>query len=179
MTPGRADPLMGTVQPGLGGDQLVVTLPAGLHPGVNTVQLSQLAPGPVSPPAAPRVIAQSNAAAFVLRPTWLRSMYGSPPGQLAVVVSPPVGPKQQVSLLLNQLAGATPLAFALPAGLRRPKPTPSFSMSPASRPAQFRPGLPEVKAARFHPVPTWPESAWIRPRAGWRLTHPESSTARS
>jgi len=114
MTPGRTDPLLGTVQPGPGGDQLVVTLPAGLHPGVNTVQLTQLAPGPVSPPAAPRVIAQSNAAAFVLRPTWVKSTYGSPPGRLGVVVSPPVGPKQQVSLLLNQL-GATPRAFALPA----------------------------------------------------------------
>jgi hypothetical protein len=117
-TPGVTDPLIGTVQPGTGGYQLVVTLPAGLHAGVNAVQLTQFAPGPASPLSPPRVIAQSNAAAFVIRPAILSITPGSPLGQLVVDVSPSVGPKQQVSLLLNQIAGATPLAFALPAAPR-------------------------------------------------------------
>jgi hypothetical protein len=118
LTPGVTTSLIGTVQSGTGGDQLVVTLPAGLHPGVNAVQLTQFAPGRASPPSPPRAIAQSNAVAFVIRPAILSITPGSPPGQLTVVVSPPVGPKQQVSLLLNQFAGATPLAFALPAAPR-------------------------------------------------------------
>ena len=121
-TPGVTGPLIGTVEPGSVGAQLVVTLPAGLHAGVNAVQLTQFAPGPSSPPASPpapmRVIAQSNAAAFVIRPAILWIKPGSPPGQLVVAASPSVGPSQQVSLLLNQLASATPLAFALPAAPR-------------------------------------------------------------
>jgi hypothetical protein len=117
-TPGQSDPLIGTVQPGPGGDELTVLLPAGLHPGVNTVRLAQLAPvlspPPTSPPS-PHVLAQSNAAAFILRPTVVSIGPGSPPGSLTAVVSPKVGPKQQVFLLLNQIGVAAPLAFALPA----------------------------------------------------------------
>jgi len=126
-TPGVTDFLFGTVQPGQGGDQLVVTLPAGLHAGVNAVQLAHLAPEPSSPPSPPSsppfpppVIAQSNAAAFVLRPAIMSTALGSPPGQLAVDVSPSVGPRQHVSLLLNEFAVASPRAFALPAA---PRPT--------------------------------------------------------
>jgi Pvc16 N-terminal domain len=120
-TPGGTEPLFGTVQPGTGGDQLVVTLPAGLHAGVNAVQLARFEPIPSSPPwsspPAPPVITQSNAAAFVLRPA-ITIPAVSPPGQLAVNVTPSVGPSQQVTLLLNATAGAPPQAFALPAAPR-------------------------------------------------------------
>jgi hypothetical protein len=114
-TPGGISPLAGTVQPGTGGDQLAVALPAGLHPGVNTVQLIQFAPQPASPLEAPRVLAQSNTVPFVLRPTILSIAPGSPAGQLRVQVAPLVGPGQQATLLLYQFASPAPLAFALPA----------------------------------------------------------------
>jgi len=72
------------------------------------------------PPSSPRVISQSNAAAFILRPI-VQFKPGSPPDQIVVAhVSPLVGPRQQVSLLLNQFdgsppAGPAPPAFSLPA----------------------------------------------------------------
>jgi len=121
-TPGKAAPLVGTIQSGSDGTQLIVLLPSGLRPGVNTVRLTQLAPSSAShPSASPRVLSQSNAAPFVLRPT-VHFAPGSPPGGITAVVSPPVGPQQQVVLVLNQVAasasappGSQPLAFALPA----------------------------------------------------------------
>ncbi len=121
-TPGKAASLVGTVQSGSDGTQLTVLLPAGLRPGVNTVRLTQLAPSSASHPSgSSRVLSQSNAAPFVLRPT-VQFAPGSPPGGITAVVSPPVGPQQQVALVLNQVAasasappGSQPLAFALPA----------------------------------------------------------------
>ncbi len=53
-TPGQAAPLTGIVQPGTGGETLVVTLPSGLCPGVNTVQLTQLETVPSSSSDRPR-----------------------------------------------------------------------------------------------------------------------------
>jgi len=126
-TPGVTTPLYGIVQSGTGGDQLVVTLPDGLHPGVNTVQLTQFASGPPSSPASARPIAQSNAVSFVIRPAIVSIAHGASPVQLVVRVSPSVGPQQQVMLLLNQIvpqqasvpwnapASSGPLAIALPA----------------------------------------------------------------
>ena len=144
-SPGATDPLIGTVQPGTGGNQLVVTLPAGLHAGVNAVQLTQFAAGPSSHSAPPRVVAQSNAAAFIIRPTISSITPGSPPGEVTVVVAPSVGPTQQVSLLLNQLAGATPsLAFALAALPRTTETETLFfdvsSIPPGSIPPEFAGG---------------------------------------
>jgi hypothetical protein len=109
-TPGQPVPLAGAVGPGPGGGQLTVLLPDGLRPGVNTVRLTQRAP-PASPPFGPRVLSESNAAAFVLRPTLRSIALSSPPGQLVAVVYPAPGPRQQVTLLLNTLGGVT---FALP-----------------------------------------------------------------
>ena len=119
-SPGVTGPLFGTVQPGASSDLLVVTLPGGMHAGVNTAQLIQFASGPglFSAPASPGVIAQSNAAAFNIPPTIMKISSGSPPGEIVVLVSPLVGPQQQVSLLLNQTAGLPPLAFDLPANPR-------------------------------------------------------------
>jgi hypothetical protein len=124
-TPGVADPLAGTVQPGPGGDQLVVLLPSGLHPGVNAVRLMRSAAGLLSPPASSppcpsRVVTETNAAVFVIRPAIRSLSTGSPLGSLTAVVSPKVAPRQQVFLLLNNLAGSPPLAYSVPA---EPHPT--------------------------------------------------------
>jgi Pvc16 N-terminal domain len=120
-TPGGTDLLTGIIQPGTGGDSLVVTLPIGLHAGVNAVQLTPSLPAPSSSYSSmpPRPFAQSNVAAFVLRPAILSILPGPSSGELVVTLSPSVGPKQQVSLLLNQHGGTTaPQAFSLPAASR-------------------------------------------------------------
>jgi hypothetical protein len=109
-TPGQPAPLAGAVAAGPGEDRLTVLLPNGLRPGVNTVRLTQRAP-PASPAGPARALSQSNAAAFVLRPTLRGVTPSSPPGQLVAAVSPAVGPRQQVALLLNAPGGP---AFALP-----------------------------------------------------------------
>jgi Pvc16 N-terminal domain len=114
ITPGKTDPISGMIQPGTGGRLLIVNLPNGLHPGVNTVRLTQLGPT-VSASAPPYVLSQSNAAAFILRPTLVSITPGTPPGEITVVVSPLVGPQQRVFLLLKQAAGTTPRAFVLAA----------------------------------------------------------------
>ena len=78
---------------------------------MNTVQLTQsragVVPSSVGVGAASARIAQSNAAAFVLRPTIVSIRLARPPaGSAAVNVAPSVGPQQQVSLLLNQAAAS-------------------------------------------------------------------------
>jgi hypothetical protein len=129
-TPGLPTPLPGTVQPGTGGVQLVIALPAGLRPGVNTVQLTQLAAVPSGASEPPRPIAQSNAAAFILRPTIVSHAPGPASGWLTVVVAPAVGPRQQVSLLLNQVGVAAPQAFDVSAAPRAaPTDTLAFDVS--------------------------------------------------
>ena len=117
LTPGNPDPIAGTV---IGGQadqsQLVVELPPGLCPGVNTVTLTSLAP-PESPPgSSPHVIAQSNAAPFTLRPS-ITFLAASAPGQITVLIAPTPAASQQVSLLLNQMDASppgAPQAFQLP-----------------------------------------------------------------
>jgi len=129
-TPGRAESLFGIIQPGGSRENLMVTLPPELRPGVNVVQLVQPAPV-LSPPACdPHVRSQSNAVAFMLVPA-LTQVDPSGPDQLQAVVWPPVGPLQQVSLLLNQTMGSPPsrpLAFALPADAH-PTETDTFTFS--------------------------------------------------
>jgi hypothetical protein len=137
-TPGKTTPLLGTVQPGTGGARLTVNLPDGLRPGVNMVRLTQL--GPTSSPTdPPYVLSQSNAAAFVLRPTLGSLTPGSPPGSVTAVVSPPVGPQQQVFLLLRQANGATPRAFVLAADAH-PVEAATFAFNLAAAPGGPIPG---------------------------------------
>jgi hypothetical protein len=128
-TPGQTTPLPGSVQPGAGGTQLVVTLPSGLCPGVNTVQLTRRDASPSSSSDRPRVVSQSNVAPFVIRPA-IQNTDTTTPGLLVVTLGTTVGPRQQVTALLNQfgggsasqasvplgqIGGQTPLAFALAA----------------------------------------------------------------
>lgn len=116
-TPGKSDPIFGSINPGSTSTSMVVTLPPGLRPGVNTVQLMQtdLSNSPLN--SLPHLVSQSNAAAFLILPV-LSPGTTSPPGPLTVVVSPPVGPTQQVSLVINQLESSppsSPQSFLLPA----------------------------------------------------------------
>jgi hypothetical protein len=107
-TPGETDQIFGTIDPGSTTDSLIVTLPSGLRPGVNTVQLIQSAPVASPPECSPHVLSQSNAAAFVILPTIISVGPSSPLGSLMAVVSPLVAPQQQVFLVLNQLTGSPP-----------------------------------------------------------------------
>jgi hypothetical protein len=109
MTPGKSDPLPGTIEPSSTSDSIQVTLPTGLRPGVNTVQLVQTATPPV--PSSP-IISQSNIMVFVILPAIL-NLTSATPGRLTCAIWPPAGPKQQVSLVLNQQDG--PQAFTLSA----------------------------------------------------------------
>lgn len=117
LTPGVPEPIAGTVagsQPD--GSQLTVDLPEGLRPGVNTVTLTRYSN--VSPPGlGARIVSQSNAAAFILRPGAEFLDLSPPSVEISARIFPAVGPSQQVSLLLNQIDAsppATPKAFQLP-----------------------------------------------------------------
>jgi hypothetical protein len=138
-TPGKPDPIPGTVGPGPGGARLSVFLPAGLRPGVNTVQLTQLAPAVSPPSTVPRPLAQSNAALFLLRPTIVSLGPGSPPGSITAVVSPPVGPRQQVSMLLN--GTGSPAAAFLLAAAPHPAETDTFVFNVAKLRGGSPPGV--------------------------------------
>jgi hypothetical protein len=119
-TPGRSDSIFAPIGSGSTSDSIQITLPAGLRPGINTVQLIQtIASPPSSPPSSP-IISQSNVMAFVILPAIVNLTTASPPGHLICTVWPPAGPKQQVSLVLNQPSGSQ--AFMLPAD---PHPTES------------------------------------------------------
>jgi hypothetical protein len=126
MTPGKSDPIFAPVSPGSTSESNQITLPAGLRPGINTVQLMQtIASPPGSPPSSP-IISQSNTMAFVILPIIVDLKPASPPGHLTCVIWPPAGPKQQVSLVLNQQSG--PQAFTLPAD-PHPAETGTFTFS--------------------------------------------------
>lgn len=109
-SPGLANPIPATVVNGQNSpNQLVVELPDGLRPGINTVTLTHFtAPG--SPPdSEARIISESNAAAFVLRPS-VSFPTPSPGGQITALISPAVDPIQRVTLLLNAISLSPPVA---------------------------------------------------------------------
>ena len=113
MTPGKSEPILAAVGAGATPQLVPVTLPAGLRPGVNSVQLMQTVASPLgSPPASP-VLSTSNSMTFVIVPAIVSLSPASPPGTLQAVVFPTVAPNQQVSLVLNQKGGS--LAYTLPA----------------------------------------------------------------
>jgi len=126
MTPGNSNPILASVGAGATPQLVPVTLPAGLRPGVNSVQLIQAAASPLgSPPASP-VLSTSNSMTFVIVPAIVSLSPASPPGTLQAVVFPTVAPNQQVSLVLNQKGGS--LAYTLPAN-PPPAETDTFSFS--------------------------------------------------
>ena len=134
-TPGLTTTLAGTVLSSVNDTQLTVLLPPGLRPGLNTVRLTQLVPPPVSasislPSGPPRILSQSNAAPFVLRPTVVSLAVGSPPGAIMAILSPTVGPRQQVVLMLNQIS--VPASASLPLGTQPP----SFALPAAPHPTE-------------------------------------------
>jgi hypothetical protein len=125
-TPGKSDPIFAPVGPGSTSESIQITLAAGLRPGINTVQLMQtIASPPSSPPLSPN-ISQSNTMVFVILPTILSLTPPSPPAHLQCAIWPPAGPKQQVSLVLNQPSGSQ--AFTLPAD-PHPAETGTFTFS--------------------------------------------------
>ena len=68
MTPGKTDPIFASIDPGSTADSVAVTLPAGLRPGINTVQLMPASASPPDSPPSSAALPQSNAMAFVILP---------------------------------------------------------------------------------------------------------------
>jgi hypothetical protein len=126
MTPGNSDLILAAVGAGATPQLVPVTLPAGLRPGVNSVQLMQTVASPLGSPPASSVLSTSNSMTFVVLPAIVSLSPASPPGTLQAVVFPTVGPNQQVSLVLNQQGGS--LAYTLPAD-PHPTETDTFSFS--------------------------------------------------
>ena len=112
-TPGKSDFIFAPIGSGSTSDSIQITLPAGLRPGINTVQLIQTIASPPGSPSSSPIISQSNVLAFVILPAIVNLTPASPPGYLQCTIWPPAGPKQQVSLVLNQQSGTQ--AFTLPA----------------------------------------------------------------
>jgi hypothetical protein len=115
-TPGKTNSIPGAIAPGGTSSAITVTLPPGLRPGLNTVQLIRATSS--SPPGSPAITAQSNAAPFLLLPFALNLAIASPPEHVIVTVRPTVDPAQDVSLVLNEFgvtAPARPQSFVLPA----------------------------------------------------------------
>jgi hypothetical protein len=130
-TPGSTDPIFGSIAPGSTSDRLVVMLPPGLRPGVNTVQLTQSAPVTSPPESSPHVLSQSNAVPFVILPQVVSVGPASPAGRLVADIVPVAGPQQKVALVLNQLTGSPPggpVALVLPSD-PHPSETGTFSFT--------------------------------------------------
>ena len=135
--------LAGTLDPSSTSKELVVILPSGIRPGMNSVRVVQRLPL-----GAPHTSFQSNTAFFGLRPRLDSLVFeaGSPPdARFVAAISPTVGARQEVVLLLNQSAAsplAEPLAFQLPARSRTQDTDPfifnSGSVSPAVYLARVR-----------------------------------------
>lgn len=117
-----------------GDTQINVSLPAGLRAGVQAVQvIHRLLLG--TPPTPHRGV-ESNVAAFILHPT-ITAMAGARDGDgnvdVTLTFTPPVGKKQRITLLLNELPGGPPpvdrvpfaYTFALPARADAPPPNDS------------------------------------------------------
>ena len=111
--------------------RIAVVLPAGLRAGVQAAQIVHRVP--MGTPPTPHRGVESNVAAFVLRPaltgapTFVPAAGDTPQG-VRLGLNPPVGKKQRVTLLLDELQPAPP---AVP----DPPPTPparaySFALPP-------------------------------------------------
>ena len=183
-TPGVTGPLIGTVQPGSGG------APARRHPAGRPPRGRQCgAVDPVRPRAvlATGLAAGPNARDRPVQCGGLRHPARDPLDQAGF--APRSARRRRVAFGRTQPAGllaAEPARLRDAAGIRParrrrgpPRPAPSPSTFPASRPARSRPSSSAAWAARSRAVPTWRDSAWTAPRAGWKSIHPGRSAARS
>ena len=92
--------------------QVTLTVPPGIHAGVQGLQILQKVQMG-SPPTAHRGV-ESNVAPFVLRPTITATptAVSAPPGtNVTVQLAPNIGVGQRAVLMLNSLSGATPRAY--------------------------------------------------------------------
>ncbi len=104
--------LAGTLDPSSTSKELVVILPSGIRAGVNSVRVVQRLPL-----GAPHTSFESNAAFFGLRPRIDSIAFeaGSPAdARFVATVSPVVGARQEVVLMLNQFAASLSLPAASP-----------------------------------------------------------------
>jgi len=109
---------------------LGVPLPVGLRAGVRTAQVVQFLEYS-TPPVAHKAF-ESNVAPFILQPL-LQVVTFAGPSTITVQVAPPIGPRQKVTLLLNEqppLAGTVPRAFSF-VSAGRPVPATSLSFAVA------------------------------------------------
>lgn len=84
--------------------RVVVALPAGLQPGVHSVQVAHRLDFGSGTPAEPHRGVESNVAAFVLAPeiTTLAPLAASPGSTLTLALNAPVGRAQRVALLVGE-----------------------------------------------------------------------------
>lgn len=137
MTAGNSQPIFAAIGAGATPQQVTITLPPGLQPGTNSVQLIQTDTSPPASPPGPTVLSSSNTMTFVIVPTVLSLSPTSPPGTLQAVIFPPAAPTQSVSLVLNQQGGT--LAYTLPANTH-PAETDTFTFSTVFPDPQAGPG---------------------------------------
>ena len=113
MTPGNPNPIVVAIGGGATPQSVPVTLPSGLHAGINSVQLMQIDPSPPGSPPSPSMLSTSNSIPFVVSPS-ITSLTAAA-GSVKAVVFPTVGSGQQVSLVLNQIGGSVAYTLAAPA----------------------------------------------------------------
>jgi hypothetical protein len=107
--------LEATPDAGMTNERLVVAVPAGLHAGVQSIQVIQPIYMGIPPVRHTGVEFESNIAAFVLRPTI--TLANATSTSVTVQVSPTVGKDQRVVLLLNAVSNdlSTTYTFLAPA----------------------------------------------------------------
>jgi len=100
----------------VGENEVVFTLPPGLHAGVKSLQIVQRRL--LGTPLAAHRGVESNAAPFVLRPTITGALTAIPATggtDVTLTLDPDLGLGQRAVLMLNQTAGVPPSSFVSPA----------------------------------------------------------------
>lgn len=123
--------------------QIIVTIPAGVPAGLQSVQvIHQRMLG--EPPTAHDAVT-SNLLPFLLRPEITNADLNPAPGSLRLDIEPPLEPQQRAVVFLNQLdalPGATPLAYSF--GV----PEQVFGSPPAAT-GQIRVPIPAVEPGKY------------------------------
>jgi Pvc16 N-terminal domain len=124
LTPGNSKPIPAAVGVGATPQLVPVTLPGGLHAGINSVQLMQVDLSPPGSPPAPSLLSSSNSFPFLISPTIVALMPGA--NSITAKVYPTVGSGQSVSLVLNQVGGTVAYTLDAPP---HPAETDTFTFS--------------------------------------------------